>query len=256
MIKKKTTLEQRINRLELAFRLKNEAAAPAGAESVYQDDLWDVYRVTTYAAAKQLGRGTDWGIAGKWDKDSYATNGVWSGEEFFNKQMQRFSGGIYIYVKKKSKDKYYALCKPNGSVAVIGDNDEYSIKPGNILLEEPDFPSIEGVFVPKKPSKKAQGTAALINAIAKGDKAKVAEFIAQGVDLNKPDQNKAYPLVVAISNKQYEIAKMLLEAGADPNSDPAGRRAMSAAVGEKKVNRDARFVDLLVEYRSTLPQVW
>lgn len=62
-----------------------------------------------------------------------------SGEEFFNKQIQRFSGGIYIYVKKKSKDKYYALCKPNGSVAVINDNDEYSIKPGSILLEESDF---------------------------------------------------------------------------------------------------------------------
>ena len=37
-------------------------------------------------------------------------------------------------------------------------------------------------------------------------------------------------------------------AGVDPNSDHDGRRAMSAAVGEKKVNHDARFVDLLVEY--------
>lgn len=27
-----------------------------------------------------------------------------TGEEFFSKQIQRFSGGIYIYVKKKSKD--------------------------------------------------------------------------------------------------------------------------------------------------------
>lgn len=71
----------------------------------------------------------------------------------------------------------------------------------------------------------------------------------RGVDLNK-----THPLVIAISNKQYEIAKMLLEAGADPNSDPAGRRAMSAAVGEKKVNRDARFADLLVEHGSTLPR--
>ena len=45
-------------------------------------------------------------------------------------------------------------------------------------------------------------------------------------------------------------------AGVDQNSDPAGRRAMSAAVGEKKVNHDAGFVDLLVEYGSTMPQVW
>lgn len=47
---------------------------------------------------------------------------------------------------------------------------------------------------------------------------------------------------------------MLLEAVTDPNSDPAGRRAMSASVGEKKVNRDARFADLPVEYGSTLPR--
>ena len=253
---KRLSLEQRINRLELALRLKNEAAAPAGAEYVYQDNLWDVYKVTTYAAAKQLGRGTDWGIAGKWDRDTYSYNGFSNGEEYFNKQMQRFSGGIYIYVKKKSKDKYYVLCKPNGSVADISDNNDDSIKPSNILLEEPDFPSIEGVFVPKQPSKKAQGSAALINAIADGKADRVSDLIAQGIDLNKPDQNKNYPLVVAISYKQYEIAKMLLEAGADPNNNPAGRRAMSSAVGEKKVNGDDRFVDLLVEYGSTQPQVW
>lgn len=251
---KHLSLEQRITRLELALKLKNEVAA--GAESVYKDNLWDVYRVTTYAAAKQLGRGTDWGIAGKWDRDTYSYNGFSDGEEYFNKQMQKFSGGIYIYVKKKSKDKYYILCKPNGSVADISDNNDDSIKQNSILLEEPDFPSIEGVFVPKKPSKKAQSTAALINAIADGNKAKVSELIAQGIDLDKPDKNENYPLVVAISYKQYEIAKMLLEAGADPNSDPAGRRAMSAAVGVEKVNRDSRFVDLLVKYGSTQPQVW
>jgi hypothetical protein len=49
---------------------------------------------------------------------------------------------------------------------------------------------------------------------------------------------------------------MLLDAGADPNDPAAGKRAMSAAVSELKINKDSKYVDLLVEYGSTQPQVW
>lgn len=250
-------LEQRIVKLERA--LKNEAESIEGASIIYQDDLWDVYRVTSYDAARQLGRGTDWGISGQWDEDSYRTNGVWSGKEFYDKLVKKLDGGFYFYIKKQGRLKYCLGRKPNGTVSWIEDDEETDIKPKDILLVEPDFPSIEKVFVPKAPSKKVQTATALVKAAAKGKASEVSRLLAQGANPNEPDtsgQYPVYPLVTAIFNRQYEIAKMLLDAGADPNDPEAGKRAMSVAVGELKVRNDSKYVDLLLEYGSTQPQVW
>jgi hypothetical protein len=239
--------------------LKNEAESVNGAKIIFKNKLWDVYRVTSYDAAKQLGRGTDWGITGKWDSDSYQTNGVWNGKEFYDKLVKKLDGGFYFYIKKSGGVKYCIGRRPNGTISLIEDNDCNTIKPKDILLVEPEFPSIDGVFVPKIPNKKVQTATALVNAIAEGKVSEVASLLAQGANPNEPDKSErypAYPLAVAIFNKQYEIAKMLLDAGADPNDPAAGKRAMSAAVGELKINKDSKYVDLLVEYGSTQPQVW
>ena len=254
---RKLTLEQRVSRLERL--IKNEAESVNDAEIVFKDKLWEVYRVTSYNAAKQLGRGTDWGIAGKWDSDSYQTNGVWDGKEFYDKLVKKLDGGFYFYIKKRGRVKYCLGRRPNGTISWIEDNDCNTVKPKDILLVEPEFPSIDGVFVPKTPNKKAQTATALVNAVAKGKVSEVASLLAQGANPNEPDKSSqypAYPLAVAIFNKQYEIAKMLLDAGADPNDPAAGKRAMSAAVGELKIKKDSKYVDLLVEYGSTQPQVW
>lgn len=53
----KSMLEQHI--CELERFIKNEAESIEGAAIIYQDNLWDVYKVTSYDAARQLGRGTD-----------------------------------------------------------------------------------------------------------------------------------------------------------------------------------------------------
>ena len=250
----KRTLEQRIARLERL--LKNEAASVDGATLIYNDNIWDVYRITSYSAAVFLGRGTEWGISGKWDDDSYQANRVEDGEEYYDKLARKLDGGFYFYIKKGSKIKYCLARKPNGTAAWIIDDENDDIKPKDILIDEPDFPSIEGVFVPKAPRKKAQTAASFIKAIADGDASKVSKLLSQGADPNEPDRYGAYPLITAIYNGHYEIAKMLLEAGADPNHPIAGKRAMSQAVGELKMRKDGRFVDLLVEYGSTQPQVW
>ena len=246
---KKLTLEQRLTQLE---RIIKEAAV-TNATPIYQDRKWKVYRVTDYTTAKTLGRGTDWGISGKWDSDTYRINGVWSGEEYFDKIVSKMDGGLYFYIR--SGAKYCLAVRANGKPAWIMDDEGSDVKPKDILLVEKDFPSIEGVFVPKAPAAKAVNATALVNAAAKGDTAKVTKLLAKGADPDGPDKDGATPLMVAFAQGQYEVAKVLLDAGVDPNGKSA-KRAMGSAVGRQKIKHDSRFVDLLVEYGSTLPQVW
>lgn len=249
MIKRKLTLEDRINRLEKM--LKNEAVN--GADVIFKNKLWTVYRVTTYQAARSLGSGTVWGISGKLDRDFYQENGVNNGEGFYNWQVKKLDGGFYFYIKNRDNVKFCLARKPNGTIAWIQAEDGTLIKPNDIMLADADFPSVVGVFVPKDSPESAKDTKAFISAIAKGDKATVARLIEKGVDLERPDIDKAIPLTTAIFYNQYEIARMLLEAGVDPNG-PSAKNAMFQAVAHQKYNKDSRYVDLLVEYGCTLPQ--
>lgn len=248
----KLSLEQRVIRLENTFKRMVKLEAAGDAEVIYKDNLWTVYRVTSYDTAKKLGRGTVWGIAGKWGKDEYNDSGYENGEEFYNRSVSDLDGGFYFYIKNKGGVKICLARKPNGRVAWIEDDEGTDIKQKDILLEEPEFPSIEGVFAPKRPSNKAKSSTALINAVFKGDAAKVADMIAHGADIESATSNGT-PLYVAVANNKVDIVKMLLEAGADPDND-GGKGSffipMASAKFNAKVTRNNKIVDLLREYGS------
>lgn len=255
---KRLTLEQRIERLE---RLINEAAID-GAELIHKDDDWKVYKVTAYPAAKKFSRGTDWGYSGNWDEDSYRTNGVWSGEELFNKDLNNSAdGAMYFYISKGGK---YCLIRKGGNKVVISDEDYNLVDPKKIFSVEANFPAIEGVFVPKDLGSKEKLVVQLYNAIYKNNIEAVKKLIDKGVDLEKPHPTEkgGTPLKAAIFNKCYNIAKLLLDAGANPDGTGGGNpkfySPMSAAAGAMFVNKDSRYVDLLKKYGSKLDpkKVW
>jgi ankyrin repeat protein len=75
------------------------------------------------------------------------------------------------------------------------------------------------------------GLSAVHFAAREGDIATMTAMLDNGVDINHLDVDKTTPLVVALLNKQYTLAKFLLDRGANPNlADVLGRGALYAAI--------------------------
>ncbi len=75
------------------------------------------------------------------------------------------------------------------------------------------------------------GFTALMFAAREGDLASVRSMLDAGVDRNHGDVDRVSPLVAAIMNKQYTLAKFLIDRGADVNIiDAGGRTALYAAI--------------------------
>ena len=75
------------------------------------------------------------------------------------------------------------------------------------------------------------GFTALMFAAREGDLESARIMLDAGVDINHGDVDKVAPLVAAIMNKQYTLAKFLVERGADVNIvDAGGRTALYAAI--------------------------
>lgn len=115
-----------------------------GTELIYQDDLWKVYRITTYKAAQLYGSGTTWCITGRYGGHEER------GEEYFNSYIYEndLDGGYYFYIKNDGKTKYCLLRKENGNVHSIWNAEDDRVDVDNISLEERDFPTVPGVFKP------------------------------------------------------------------------------------------------------------
>lgn len=78
---------------------------------------------------------------------------------------------------------------------------------------------------------------ALIEAARKGDLQKIEALLSEGVDINQNDTRGITPLGEAISYDHYELAKALIDKGADVNA--AWIRAL--------YNPDIRYTKLLLE---------
>jgi ankyrin repeat protein len=75
------------------------------------------------------------------------------------------------------------------------------------------------------------GFSALHFAAREGDVETVRLMLDAGVDINYGDVDNTSALVVAIMNKQFTLAKFLIERGADPNTvDASGRTPLYASV--------------------------
>ena len=119
-----------------------------GAKLIYKDDLWKVYRITTYEAAQLYGSHTRWCISGRYE--GYEERG----EEYFYGYIKNndLDGGYYFYIKNDGITKYCLLRKENGAVQSIWDASDDELNASDILDIEEDFPAIEGVFIPQQPS--------------------------------------------------------------------------------------------------------
>ena len=119
-----------------------------GAKLIYKDDLWKVYRITTYEAAQLYGSHTRWCISGRYE--CYEERG----EEYFYGYIKNndLDGGYYFYIKNDGITKYCLLRKENGAVQSIWDASDDELNASDILDIEEDFPAIEGVFIPQQPS--------------------------------------------------------------------------------------------------------
>ena len=115
-----------------------------GAELIYQDDLWKVYRITTYKAAQLYGSGTTWCITGRYDGHEER------GEEYFNDYIEEndLDGGYYFYIKNDGKTKFCLLRCENGEVHSIWNAEDDQVDVDNIALEDRDFPTVPGIFKP------------------------------------------------------------------------------------------------------------
>lgn len=74
----------------------------------------------------------------------------------------------------------------------------------------------------------------LVAAAARGDRARVAEQIAQGVGPNSTDASGRPPLMAAVAAGHTETVRVLLEAGADPSIKFGGLTALGIAIRERR----------------------
>ena len=82
---------------------------------------------------------------------------------------------------------------------------------------------------------------------ARGTAVEVQECIAAGADVNEPNRVGYTPLSIAASRGDVDVARALLEQGADVDrTDPNGTTALAAAVLNSKGNGE--MISLLLEH--------
>jgi uncharacterized protein len=85
------------------------------------------------------------------------------------------------------------------------------------------------------------GMTALLFAARQNDLKSASLLIAAGADVKESAQDGTSPILVAILNGHYALAKFLLEKGADPNAvDGKGRAALYAAVDMRNLEWSTR----------------
>ena len=190
----------------------------AGAELIYRDDMWKVYRITTYHAARIYGSGTRWCITGRYEGHEDR------GEEYFNEYIEDndLDGGYYFYIKNDGKTKYCLLRRNNGRVHSIWNAADDSINVTRILKEEPDFPNVNGIFNPPEPGNEG---------FFSDDLRDIKDAIKDGKDINARcaiqglDYYEMTPLEWQLEHS-LGLAEMLFDNGAELTPNMNWRRLM------------------------------
>lgn len=182
-----------------------------GAELIYKDNLWKVYRITTYPAAQLYGSGTTWCITGRYDGHESR------GEEYFNKYIDDYDldGGYYFYIKNDGKTKFCLLRKNDGRIHSIWNAADEQLDTDDVVIEDREFPTVHGIFTPPSYEEVA------VNPFSDNVRA-VQSAINNGYDLNKicDDKEKMYygytPLEWQYHARLHnmKLANLLLDNGA------------------------------------------
>ena len=187
------------------------AKAKEGADLIYSDSKWDVYKVRTYAASKYYGKGTRWCIAGNYEGHES------KGEFYFDDYIKRkdLDGGYYFYLSKSDPNEKYCLLqrKSDGQPLSIWDASDRSLDM-KYEIEDLELPKVPGVNLHDF---RIDNLIALIgNEDVKG----IREFLDNhepNIDLNGLNANGENAVEVAVETGNYQIAKMLLDAELSPN---------------------------------------
>lgn len=192
------------------------ASKSDGAKLIYDKDGWKVYRITTYKAAQLYGSGTRWCITGRYEGHEE------QGEHYFNEYIEDndLDGGYYFYIK--GNKKYCLLRKKNGEIDSIWTASDEELDEHEILLDEKDFPSIEGLFVPEP----------IEYSLFTDSQRVLFDAYELGYDPNKRciNKDKPYygftPLEWAIDQNRWNIVTFLISFGAKSTGKEEWRSIM------------------------------
>lgn len=115
-----------------------------GAEKIYEDADWIVYKITSYPAAQLYGKGTKWCITGRYEGAES------QGEGYFNDYISRYDldGGYYFYISKKDPDrKYCLLLDKDGDIHSIWSADDTDMRDADKEDLPSDLPNIKGIDI-------------------------------------------------------------------------------------------------------------
>ena len=213
--------------------------AKKGAKKLYEDSDWLVYKITTYPAAVEYGKGTKWCITG---------SGVLEdGSDWFDHYIEdrNLDGGYYYFINKKDSSKKYCILQTKDKkINSIWDAKDRAFP---IQLCDDLLPEIKEI-----PDLKRSSIDDLIYYIRHPDKTKDIniENIIKGIsNLNQRDSLGNLPLNEAVQFGNEDIVKLLLQYGADPNSrDSDGRNSLFLAEGLFKRKEHRNIVNLLLEH--------
>ncbi len=212
--------------------------AKKGAKKLYEDSDWVVYKITTYPAAVEYGKGTKWCITG---------SGVLEdGSDWFDHyiEVRNLDGGYYYFINKKDSSKKYCILQTKDKkINSIWDAKDESFP---IQMCDDLLPEIKEI-----PDLKRSPMDELIYYIRHPDKNKDIniENIIKGIsNLNKMDSVGHLPLNEAVQFGNEDIVKLLLQYGADPNSrDSDGRNSLFLSEGLLK-RTHINIVNLLLQH--------
>ena len=210
-----------------------------GATKLYEDDEWLVYKITSYEAAAEYGKGTKWCITGRLGGH---------GEDFFNKYIKKdnLDGGYYFYINKKHpSEKYCVLQSKDGEIKSIWDAGDTNRGTSNKNLSI-DLPEVNGISLKSTDNRKDL----LIKAIERDNGIAVSELLNNGLDPNKVLDNALY---FAIQNESCNAVDALLANGADPDyRDAAGDSLISLVCRMANPNVSNKIVRSLLQYAKNI----